>query len=133
MGFKVHTKDNFPTGQLTEVKCYYDEVTGAPADAPGDGIGEVIFRSRPILVGDMGLLQDADKDPTYRFKDIARELLVEVEGLEDADGKPIEKMTDEIIESLPIWMVSTIAEALSADANLTEEGETFSEPPSGTS
>tara|TARA_Y100000310_G_scaffold167674_1_gene167631 strand:- start:212 stop:610 length:399 start_codon:yes stop_codon:yes gene_type:complete len=131
MGFKVYKKDNYPRHMMTKVTCYYEEESGRKAEAPGEGIGEIVFYARPALVGDMHLFS-SDTETMDGFRDLLVELVVSADGLEDEDGTPVGKMSAEIIESLPLWMTTFLAQTLSSETAVEEGEESFSEPPSDT-
>ena len=120
MGFKIY-KDEWPTEALESITW----------TSPS---GEVVtFWFRPVLVSDMsnyaGLSTD---DPTEALKKMATTQIVRVDGLEDADGSPLTKITPDIVSCLPVSMANHVVQGIVATARLGDKEETFSAPPSGT-
>jgi len=136
MGFKLYRNEERPKEALIPVVVPYHAETLLPVeDEAGmeEGTPLVVFFCRPPTTADMDILTSEDGEASERLKVLSEALVVEVEGLEDAQGAPVTKLTSDIIDMMPLWMTTALVQGITKATGLTKGEENFSEPPSVTS
>ena len=133
MGFKIYSGDNFPPEKLVEVHCYYDPQTGEVASADNESRESVTFACRPLLAGDMAMMSGLQEAEFAGIAKMVCAMVVKVVGLEDSEGGAIEKLTEEIVDILPMWMVNQLVQGVTSATNLSQKDANFSGPQSGLS
>jgi hypothetical protein len=93
----------------------------------------VVFFCRPPTTADMDILTSDEGGAAERLKVLSEALVMDIEGLESANGTPVTKLDSETIDMMPLWMTTALVQGITKATGLSKEEENFSEPPSGTS
>lgn len=136
MGFKLYRNEERPKEALIPVVVPYHPETLLPVEGDGEmaeGTPMVAFFCRPPTTADMDILTSEEGDTGERLKVLSEALVMDIEGLEDAQGVPVTKLNSETIDMMPLWMTTALVQGITKATGLSKEEENFSEPPSATS
>lgn len=125
---------NGADGDTRKVELHYDEnnrQTDPTDPSAPESKGSVIFHMRDLTGRDHQFLNDnlvqQDKRGKQKWlggthaKQSLMRACVKIEGLQDENGKVLEKMTPQVYDTLPEWIISALQKDQSAVEETDEE------------